>query len=72
MQTCSYAFLRFLYHASVAGAEIRALVFSMKETARANRLNVFSVPFGPDHKDNLNTVELLLAWNDLSISTAQG
>ncbi len=58
-----------LFHTSVAGAEASALVYSMIETAKANKLNVFQylyilLLYMPDHKDNPAAVETLLPWSD--------
>ncbi len=58
-----------LFHTSAAGAEASALVYSMIETARANKLNVFQylyilLLYMPDYKDNPVAVETLLPWSD--------
>ncbi len=58
-----------LFHASAAGAEAAALVYSMAETAKANKLNVFQylyvlLLYMPDHKDDPAAVEMLLPWSD--------
>jgi len=57
-----------LFHASAAGAEAAALVYSMIETAKANKLNVFQylyilLLYMPDYKDNPDAVETLLPWS---------
>lgn len=57
-----------LFHASAAGAEASALVYSMIETAKANQLNVFQylyilLLYMPDHKDDPAAVEILLPWS---------
>ena len=58
-----------LFHTSAAGAEASALVYSMIETAKANKLNVFQylyvlLLYMPEHKDNPDAVETLLPWSD--------
>ena len=57
-----------LFHASAAGAKASALVYSMIETAKANKLNVFQylyilLLYMPDHKDDPAAVEMLLPWS---------
>lgn len=57
-----------LFHASAAGAEASALVYSMIETAKANKLNVFQylyilLLYMPEHKDDPAAVEKLLPWS---------
>ena len=57
-----------LFHTSVAGAKAGALVYSMIETAKANKLNVFQylyilLLYMPDHKDDPAAVEILLPWS---------
>ncbi|MCM1225628.1 MAG: IS66 family transposase [Lachnospiraceae bacterium] len=66
----SYAIGRknFLFHASAAGAEAAALVYSMIETAKANKLNVFQylyvlLLYMPDYKNDPAAVEMLLPWS---------
>lgn len=58
-----------LFHTSAAGAEASALVYSIIETAKANKLNVFQylyflLLYMPDYKDNPDAIETLLPWND--------
>lgn len=58
-----------LFHASAAGAKASALVYSMIESAKANKLNVFQylyilLLYMPDHKDDPAAVEILLPWSD--------
>lgn len=58
-----------LFHASTAGAEASALVYSIIESAKANKLNVFQylyilLLYMPEHKDNPAAVEMLLPWSD--------
>lgn len=67
----SYAIGRknFLFHASVPGAEASALVYSIIETANANRINVFQylyvlLLYMPEHKDDPGAAEQLLPWSD--------
>ncbi len=67
----SYAIGRkaFLFHASEAGAEASAVVYSMVETAKANKLNVFQylymvLLYMPDYKNEPAGIEQLLPWSD--------
>ncbi len=58
-----------LFHASVPGAEASALVYSMIETAKANKINVFQylyvlLLYMPEHKDDPGATEQLLPWSD--------
>lgn len=58
-----------LFHTSVAGAKASALVYSMIETAKANKLNVFQylyvvLLYMPEYKDNPDAVKQLLPWSD--------
>ena len=58
-----------LFHASVAGAEATALVYSIIETAKANKLNVFQylyvlLLYMPEHKEDPDAVKTLLPWSD--------
>ena len=58
-----------LFHTSAAGAQASALVYSMIETAKANKLNVFQylyvlLLYMPAYKDNPAAVETLLPWSD--------
>ncbi|KAI4446709.1 hypothetical protein C823_001227 [Eubacterium plexicaudatum ASF492] len=58
-----------LFHTSAAGAEASALVYSIIETAKANKLNVFQylyvlLLYMPEHKDDPNAVKTLLPWSD--------
>lgn len=58
-----------LFHTSAAGAEASALVYSMIESAKANKLNVFQylyilLLYMPDYKDNPDAVEMLLPWSN--------
>ncbi len=58
-----------LFHTSAAGAEASALVYSMIETAKSNKLNVFQylyvlLLYMPEHKDDPDAVETLLPWSD--------
>lgn len=58
-----------LFHTSVAGANASALVYSMIETAKANKLNVFQylyvvLLYMPEYKDNPDAVKQLLPWSD--------
>lgn len=57
-----------LFHASVAGAEATALVYSIIETAKANKLNVFQylyvlLLYMPEHKEDPDAVKTLLPWS---------
>lgn len=67
----SYAIVRknSLFHASAAGTEASALVYSMIETAKANRLNVFQylyilLLYMPEYKEDPTAVETLLPWSE--------
>ena len=56
-------------HASVPGAEASALVYSIIETAKANKINVFQhlyvlLLYMPEHKDDPGAAEQLLPWSD--------
>ena len=58
-----------LFHTSAAGAQASALVYSMIETAKSNKLNVFQylyvlLLYMPEHKDDPDAVETLLPWSD--------
>ena len=58
-----------LFHTSVPGAEASALVYSMIETAKANKINVFQclyvlLLYMPEHKDDPGAAEQLLPWSD--------
>lgn len=58
-----------LFHTSAAGAQASALVYSMIETAKANKLNVFQylyvlLLYMPAYKDNPAAIETLLPWSD--------
>lgn len=67
----SYAIGRkaFLFHASVAGANASAIIYSLVETAKANNLNVFQyiytlLLYMPGHKNGPDGIEQLLPWSD--------
>ena len=67
----SYAIGRkaFLFHASVAGANASAVMYSMIETAKANNLNVFQylymvLLYMPDYKNEPEGIEQLLPWSN--------
>lgn len=67
----SYAIGRknFLFHNSVAGANASAIVYSMIETAKANKINVFQylytvLLYMPDYKNEPKGIEMLLPWSD--------
>jgi len=67
----SYAIGRknFLFHNSVSGAEASAIVYSMIETAKANKINVFQylytvLLYMPDYKNEPKGIEILLPWSD--------
>lgn len=58
-----------LFHTSVPGAEASALVYSIIETAKANKLNVFQylymvLLYMPEHKGDPAAVETLLPWSE--------
>lgn len=57
-----------LFHTSAAGAGASALVYSIIGTAKANKLDVFQylyvlLLYMPEHKDDPDAVETLLAWS---------
>jgi len=58
-----------LFHASEAGAEASAIVYSIVETAKANGLNVFQylymvLLYMPDYKNEPAGIKHLLPWSD--------
>lgn len=58
-----------MFHASEAGAEASAIIYSMVETAKANKLNVFQylytvLLYMPDYKNELAGIEQLLPWSE--------
>ena len=58
-----------LFHASVAGANASAIIYSLVETAKANNLNVFQyiytlLLYMPGHKNGSEGIEQLLPWSD--------
>ena len=55
----------FLFHTSVKGAKASAIIYSLVETAKANRLNVFQylytlLLYMPDYKDKPAGVEAMM------------
>lgn len=59
----------FLFHNSVNGAKASAVIYSLVETAKANRLNVFQylytlLLYMPDYKDEPAGVEAMMPWSD--------
>ena len=67
----SYAIGRkaFLFHTSEEGAGASAVMYSIVETAKANRLNVFQylymvLLYMPDYKNKPAGIEKLLPWSD--------
>ena len=59
----------FLFHDSVKGAESSAVIYSLVETAKANKLNVFQylytlLLYMPDYKDQPVGVEAMMPWSD--------
>ncbi len=67
----SYAIGRkaFLFHTSTAGAQASAVMYSIIETAKANKLNVFQylymvLLYMPDYKNEPAGIEMLLPWSD--------
>ena len=67
----SYAIGRknFLFHTSVPGAKASAIVYSMIETAKANKLNIYQylymvLLYMPDYKNEPKGIEMLLPWSD--------
>lgn len=58
-----------LFHASVAGANASAILYSLVETAKANNLNVFQyiytlLLYMPGYKNGPDGIEQLLPWSD--------
>lgn len=67
----SYAIGRkaFLFHTSAAGAQASAVMYSITETAKANKLNVFQylymvLLYMPDYKNEPAGIEMLLPWSN--------
>ncbi|MDE6639704.1 MAG: IS66 family transposase [Acetatifactor sp.] len=59
----------FLFHNSVNGAKSSAIIYSLVETAKANKLNVFQylyilLLYMPDYKDEPAGVEAMMPWSD--------
>ena len=59
----------FLFHNSVDGAKSSAIIYSLVETAKANKLNVFLylyilLLYMPDYKDEPAGVEAMMPWSD--------
>ena len=59
----------FLFHTSVKGAKASAIIYSLVETAKANRLNVFQylytlLLYMPDYKDKPAGVEAMMPWSE--------
>ena len=59
----------FLFHDSVKGAESSAVIYSLVETAKANKLNVFQylstlLLYMPDYKDKPAGVEAMMPWSE--------
>lgn len=59
----------FLFHDTVAGAKSSAIIYSLVETAKANRLNVFQylytlLLYMPDYKNEPAGVEAMMPWSD--------
>ena len=59
----------FLFHTSVSGANASAIVYSIIETAKANKLNVYQylymlLLYMPDYKNEPKGIEMLLPWSD--------
>lgn len=57
-----------LFHASEAGAEASAIVYSMVETMKANKLNLYQylymvLLYLPDYKNKPAGIEQLLPWS---------
>lgn len=67
----SYAVGRkaFMFHTSTAGAGASAVMYSIIETAKANKLNVYQylymvLLYMPDYKNEPSCIEKLLPWSD--------
>lgn len=59
----------FLFHDTVKGAKSSAVIYSLVETAKANKLNVFQylytlLLYMPDYKDKAAGVEAMMPWSD--------
>lgn len=59
----------FLFHDTVNGAKSSAVIYSLVETAKANKLNVFQylytlLLYMPDYKDKAAGVEAMMPWSD--------
>lgn len=59
----------FLFHTSAAGANASAIVYSIIETAKANKLNVYQylymlLLYMPDYKNEPKGIEMLLPWSN--------
>ncbi len=59
----------FLFHDTVKGAKSSAVIYSLVETAKANKLNVFQylytlLLYMPDYKDKPAGVEAMMPWSD--------
>ena len=59
----------FLFHTSVDGARSSAILYSLVETAKANRLNVFQylyvlLLYMPDYKNEPAGIEAMMPWSD--------
>ena len=59
----------FLFHDTVKGAKSSAVIYSLVETAKANKLNVFQylytlLLYMPDYKDKPAGVEAMMPWSN--------
>lgn len=59
----------FLFHDTVKGAKSSAVIYSLVETAKANKLNVFQylytlLLYMPDYKDKPASVEAMMPWSN--------
>lgn len=59
----------FLFHDTVNGAKSSAVIYSLVETAKANKLNVFQylytlLLYMPDYKDKPAGIEAMMPWSD--------
>jgi len=59
----------FLFHDTVKGAESSAIIYSLVETAKANKLNIYKyletvLLYMPDYLDEPDGIEELLPWSE--------
>ena len=59
----------FLFHDTVDGAEASAIIYSLVETARANRLNIYQylytvLLYMPDYINEPNGIDDMMPWSE--------